>query len=253
MNTLKNLNHKIINKLDELDDNLKKIKNSTNTKSQQNIDNNSIKISGYIGAIFTLFIFFIISSCFYPLFNIDVIAYYWLCFTILTGIWEYTYVNKKKYISLNSKSLLHLKEHVWFKKYSFDMILPHNTSIIFYSEYAAYADREYMNKKDNWSVVIEGSHCILCAIFSLFSLYFNFNNNHKNFYITMSISMGTQLMNSILYISEYLIQCKNPSNVNYNNPDFPTGKFFIKRPFMYINIFWTIMPLYILFDYMLFN
>ena len=39
--------------------------------------------------------------------------------------------------------------------------------------------------------------------------------NMKNFYITMSISMGTQLMNSILYIAEYLIQINTVTNVNY--------------------------------------
>lgn len=250
MNTLKNLNTKIINKLDNLDDNLKKIKNNQNTIHSTD---KSIKIKGYIGAIIVIFLFFIISTCFYSLFNIRPITYYWLCFTILTGIWEYTYITKKKYVTLNSRNLLSLKQHVWLKQYPFSIILPHNTSFIFYSEYAAYADREYMNKKYNWSIIIEGSQCILCAIFSLFSLYFNFINNNKNFYITMSISMGTQLMNSILYMSEYSIQCKDPSSINYNNHHFPTGKFLLKRPFMYINLFWTLMPSYILFSYILYN
>ena len=130
------------------------------------------------------------------------------------------------------------------------MILPWKTSFIFYSEYAAYADREYMSDKDDWSIIIEGSHALFCAVFALLSLYFNLQGNMKNFYITMSISMGTQLMNSILYIAEYLIQINIPTNINYKNR-FPCGKFLEKRPFMYINIFWTLMPSYILMNYLI--
>ena len=103
-----------------------------------------------------------------------------------------------------------------------------------------------MSNKDDWSIVIEGSHCILCGIFSLFALYFNFINNHKNFYITMSIAMGTQLMNSILYMSEYFIQIRNKDNINYNNENFPCGFLLSRRPFMYVNLLWTIFPFYII-------
>ena len=70
----------------------------------------------------------------------------------------------------------------------------------------------------------------------------------KNFYITMSISMGTQLMNSILYMGEYLIQLHSENNVNYKN-NFPCGKYLQKRPFMYINLFWSLMPSYVLIYY----
>ena len=248
-NNIKNtqqINNDIINKIDELNHKFERL-NINNSKK------NNYYIQGYLGAFVTLFIFFIVSTFFHNLFNINSISYYWLCFTVLTGIWEYTYITKRQHISYNSNDLIKKKQHVWFNRYPLKMILPHNTSIIFYSEYAAYADREYMSNKDDWSIVIEGSHCILCGIFSLFALYFNFMNNHKNFYISMSIGMGTQLMNSILYMSEYIIQSKNPSNINYNNSNFPCGNFFIKRPFMYINIFWTLMPSYILTYYLFLN
>ena len=62
----------------------------------------------------------------------------------------------------------------------------------------------------------------------------------------MSVAMGSQLMNSILYIGEYLIQINDIHSVNYNTYSFPTGFALSKRPFMYINIFWTIMPAYII-------
>ena len=60
----------------------------------------------------------------------------------------------------------------------------------------------------------------------------------------MSVAMGTQLMNSILYMGQYLIQTGDMSSPNYNTPEFPCGKVLIKRPFMYINLFWTAMPIY---------
>ena len=63
-------------------------------------------------------------------------------------------------------------------------------------------------------------------------------------YITLS--MGSQLMNSILYLGEYNIQTKDKHNANYNTSKFPLGFLWNKRPFMYVNIFWTIIPMYIL-------
>lgn len=212
--------------------------------------NNIFKIYGITGALIVLFLFYVTSTLFSYFFNINTISYYWITFTILTGIWEYTYITNRNVIILNANELINSNTHVWKKKYNFDMILPWKTSFIFYSEYAAYADREYMSDKDDWSIIIEGSHALFCAVFALLSLYFNLQGNMKNFYITMSISMGTQLMNSILYIAEYLIQINIPTNINYKNR-FPCGKFLEKRPFMYINIFWTLMPSYILMNYLI--
>ena len=215
------------------------------------VDNNSVfRIDGLTGAIIVLFLFYVTSTLFSYFFNINAISYYWLTFTILTGIWEYTYVTNRNVIRKNANELINSNTHVWKKKYDFDMVLPWKTSFIFYSEYAAYADREYMSDKDDWSIIIEGSHALFCAVFALLSLYFNFMGNMKNFYITMSISMGTQLMNSILYMAEYLIQINTVTNVNYKKI-FPCGDFLEKRPFMYINIFWTLMPSYILMYYLI--
>ena len=61
--------------------------------------------------------------------------------------------------------------------------------------------------------------------------------------------MGSQLMNSILYMVEYFIQCTDPNSVNYNDEEFPMGHVLSKRPFMWVNIFWTIMPLYTILVY----
>ncbi len=217
------------------------------------VDNKNIfKIKGITGAIIVLFLFYITSTLFSYFFNIHSICYYWLTFTILTGIWEYTYITNRNVIIKNANELINSNTHVWKKRYEFDMILPWNTSFIFYSEYAAYADREYMTNKDYWSIVIEGSHALFCATFALLSLYFNFKGNMKNFYITVSISMATQLMNSILYMAEYFIQINMENSVNYKNT-FPCGKFLEKRPFMYINLFWTLMPSYVLTYYIIYQ
>ena len=42
------------------------------------------------------------------------------------------------------------------------------------------------------------------------------------------------------------IETKDPDSINYNSENFPLGKYLIKRPFMYINILWTLMPIYVL-------
>ena len=40
---------------------------------------------------------------------------------------------------------------------------------------------------------------------------------------------------------------KNKNSINYNNKNFPAGFLLYKRPFMWINLFWTLMPSYILY------
>lgn len=207
------------------------------------------QIKGYFGALLELSIFALLTNLSKNILNINYhsnISYYWLCFTILTGIWEFFYILGHDNVIQMSTKLLETNEHVWLSNYNIDMILPWKLSHIFYSEYGAYADREYMTNKDFWSLLIEGTHSLLCGLFSLFSVYFLANKNHYKFNICLGISMGSQLMNSILYMGEYIIQIKNPQNINYNNKAFPCGKYLIKRPFMWINIFWTLMPAYIL-------
>ena len=57
--------------------------------------------------------------------------------------------------------------------------------------------------------------------------------------------MSSQFMNSLLYMSEYFVQTNDPNSVNYNTPKFPCGFALLKRPFMWINAAWLIMPVYV--------
>lgn len=68
----------------------------------------------------------------------------------------------------------------------------------------------------------------------------------KNYQLLVCMAMSSQFMNSILYLAQYLIECKTPSSVNYDTLEFPCGFYFYKRPFMYINVLWFIMPSIIL-------
>ena len=63
----------------------------------------------------------------------------------------------------------------------------------------------------------------------------------------MVLAMGTQLMNSIIYMGDYFLQVNDPDNLNYNNDNFPVGFALTKRGFMYVNVFWTLMPSYVLY------
>ena len=62
------------------------------------------------------------------------------------------------------------------------------------------------------------------------------------------MAMAFQLMNSLLYMIEYGLQCYDVHSPNYYNiSGYELGVLMIGRPFMYVNIFWLIMPTYIIF------
>lgn len=214
-------------------------------------------MKGVILALFELIIFFIIAyitkTKITNLNNLSNITFYWLMFTILTGIWESFFIMNYKDTRNYSLVLLKNKTHVWNNNYNISYILPWNFSKIFYSEYGAYADREYMALGDDWSRTIEGTHAIYCGIFSLYALILKIENYHNNYLIASSVAMGTQVMNSILYLINYFIEINNKSSVNYDSVNFPCGKYLIKRPFMYINILWFVMPSYIIIESLLKN
>lgn len=179
--------------------------------------------------------------------NIEVISYYWLAFTILTGIWEVCFISNYHSINDVSQKLITNGEHAWTNKYTLDYVLPWKLAEIFYAEYGAWADREYMISSNYWSRLIEGSHAGLCGLFSLFGMLCRLEHVNKQYLVCMVLAMGTQLMNSILYMGEYFLQVNDPDNVNYNNADFPVGFALTKRGFMYVNVFWTLMPSYVLY------
>ena len=209
-------------------------------------------LTGIEIAIIELLLFFIcayrIKHSYIILTNINCITYYWVMLTILTGIWEFSFITNYENVSNISRSLIESKTHVWTNQYSILSILPWNLAYIFYGEYGAYADREYMATKDDWSKVIEGTHAILCAVFSLLCIVYKIKRNERNYLVSISIAMGCQLMNSILYLMNYFIQCNEPFNVNFNSSSFPMGNFLSKRGFMYVNILWFVMPSYVIID-----
>lgn len=178
--------------------------------------------------------------------EIDLVTYYWLMFTIMTGIWEFTFVSHRKESTEVSRSLISRKEHVWTNNYSLDTLWPSKFALQFYGEYGAYADREYMIVKDDWSALIEGTHAFVCAIFSSAGCIELANNNNELFIKYILIAMSAQWMNSVLYIGQYMIQINEEYHINENRKEFPTGKYLIKRPFFYINVLWTAMPMYVI-------
>lgn len=175
--------------------------------------------------------------------KINVVAYYWITFTVLTGVWEMAYLRNYQYVTQNlAKHLLETKTHVWFNKYSLMYILPWKFSNIFYAEYGAYADREYMSDKDCWSHFIEGTHWLLCGTPCLIALMFLVCKGYEHFRVMLAVGMGCQIMNSILYLAMYDIQVRDPESVNHDTPEFPVGLFWSRRPFMLINLLWSLMP-----------
>ena len=179
-----------------------------------------------------------------PLKELYWVIYYWAMFTILTGLWELSFITHYKYVNKLSQSLISTHTHVWTTPYDISYILPWKLASIFYAEYGAYADREYMVRNDDWSRAIEGTHALFCALFCFFAIVSYLFDKKNRYMVCLSVAMGGQLMNSILYLVNYFIQCRNPDSVNYGSPMFPTGVLLSKRLFMYINIFWFILPSY---------
>jgi hypothetical protein len=215
-------------------------------------------MKGYVIGIFEICLYLIgsifVRTSFPQLQSINKITYFWVMMTILTGVWEVAYISDYNYVSNMSEGLILDNKHVWTENiYDISYVLPWKLSHIFYAEYGAWADREYMSHSDDWSRIIESSHCTQCALFSLLAIIFKIYNNHNNYLIALSVSMGTQFMNSFLYMFCYFIQEKNPNNINYANSTFPTDPLLIKRPFMWVNIFWLVMPFYTIAYYLLKN
>ena len=75
--------------------------------------------------------------------------------TILTGIWEISFLVTYDSVVYNTQDLIKNQTHVWTNKYDFSYTNPWKLSQIFYSEYGAWVDREYMSLNDSWSHTVE--------------------------------------------------------------------------------------------------
>lgn len=203
---------------------------------------------GYLVALIEIVLWFsaslLIRRVSKTLMNMNTLTYYWFTFMILTGFWETIFITNYHHVSDLASNLIETNTHVWFRQYDLSYILPWKFSEIFYAEYAAYADREYMSSKDSWSHFIEGSHCALVSLFCVITLLCGtFKGlNSKHFTFSMGGAMVAQFMNSFLYMAQYGIQTKTQYSVNFDTEDFPLGSLWHKRPFMYVNLPWMIFP-----------
>jgi hypothetical protein len=213
--------------------------------------NISIMFTGIEIGIIELILYFsfcrFLSDLALPLKLIPAVSYYWIMITILTGVWEAAFIFNYYEVSQMSKNFINTSQHVWTTQYDSSYIFPWKLSKIFYAEYGAYADREYMSPMDNWSRIIESSHALFCGLFSLVAIYKKIKEHHRDYDIFINVAMGSQLMNSILYMARYFNTLNERDSVNFNWEGFPAGIALIKRPFMYVNIFWTVMPTYVIF------
>ena len=209
---------------------------------------------GVIEIAIYLWVGFILRDVFHSLKKLNIISYLWLLMTVLTGIWEFAFISQYKEVHDYAETFVQNNTHVWTTRYDLSYVNPWKLSRIFYAEYGAHADREYIALDNHWSRVIEGSHAILCGLFATLALYFKSHRKNKLFVISATVAMSTQLMNSILYMAQYFYQMRDPNSVNYPSAEFPAGFALWERAFMYVNVFWTLMPLYvIIMEYILYG
>ena len=207
------------------------------------------KTTGTLLAILELQLFLGISEVIYivcdGLHHMDRLSYYWMMLTILTAKWESTYMQHRNKVHSISLDLIKNNQHVWTNMYTLDHIYPGKFARLFYGEYGAYADKEYMSRADIWSALIESTHALFCGSISTMAcisgmLYLNTLNH-----VLLALAMGGQCMNSILYLGDYYGQVYNKDHINYPSTTFPLGYCLIYRPFLYINVLWVVMPVYV--------
>lgn len=211
-------------------------------------------MKGYIVALLEVLMFSVIATAVRTLLpalgTCGLVMYYWFTFTVLTGYWESVYVRNYDYVSDYADTLLVNKESVWTKDYPWYYIRPDLMARIFYAEYGASADREYMSKRkgDYWSRLIESSHALCCATLCLAALIATDVDAERSIRLGM-VGMGMQFMNSLLYMGQYFLECRDKDSVNYADPAFPLGKWMINRWFMWVNAFWMLFPTIIIWQY----
>ena len=211
-------------------------------------------MKGYTVALSVLLLFALVSYSMKPYFkslNTDTVLYYWSMFTVLTGIWEFFYVTMYSSILKYAVRLKETGAHVWTLDYSVLAVFPQKTAMLFYAEYGAHADREYMSgaRGDFWSRLIESSHALCCGLFCLGFLINTYNGNVTAATWLIGAGMGAQFMNSLLYMGQYFLECRDKHSPNYNSPKFPLGPLMLKRWFMWVNLAWLVFPAYILYTH----
>ena len=89
--------------------------------------------------------------------------------------------------------------------------------LLFYGEYGAYADKKYMVNYGDWSRIIESTHALFCGLFVSYALIYKLDRYITKYYILISVAMGSQLMNSILYMLNYFNELICNPNVGPND------------------------------------
>ena len=187
-----------------------------------------------------------LATVFPSLQNIETVTYYWLMFTILTGIWEFSYIKNMKKVRRVGMKLLSKKKHIWNNLYNLKTLIPTKFAIQYYAEYGAYADREYYYLRDYKSLIIDSSSSVQSGFYSLLGLLFYLFDSYSCALAFISLSISLQFVSNFIYLSEYYCQLYDSLSYNFNTTRFPCGKFLTKRPMMLINFLSLIVPSYII-------
>lgn len=214
-----------------------------------NLNDNNLKVKGYQVALLEILLFglgaYAAQQYLTPLQAMGGLMYYWFCFTTLTGYWESVYIRTYDEIASFAQKLVENKQSVWTMDVPLYYVCPYYLAKLFYAEYGANADREYMSERkgDYWSRLIESSHATCCGLFACGSLVTLLaTQSLAAATIVGMMGMGCQFMNSLLYMGEYFLQCNDKDSPNYCRPSFPLGRWMADRLFMWINLFWLLFP-----------
>ncbi len=213
-----------------------------------------IQLYGFELCIIELIIAMVIFNNIYSIINfIDLpkFVFYWIAFSILVCIYEIAYLYNFKNITRNAKALIKTKNSIWFEKYDISKLLPWKFAKLFYTDYIANSDREYINNNTKYGKIIESTHLFICGGLYLLALIMNIYGNINKFKTLLFMSFGAQIMNIIMYTLFLYFQIHNKFSSNYASKRFPIGRYYEKRPFTYINIIYIIMIISIIIYYII--
>uniref|UniRef100_A0A7S4P8S3 EXPERA domain-containing protein n=1 Tax=Paramoeba aestuarina TaxID=180227 RepID=A0A7S4P8S3_9EUKA len=179
--------------------------------------------------------------------KIDVVTFCWLTMTAMTGVWEWAYLHYHDDVVADAQTFIATNTHVWTNYYDISYIVPWRFSPIMYTEYAAYADRAYMSTHDPLAQIVELSHLLYCSVFAALAITRKSVGDTYLYLIFMVLALGTQSMQCLMYVSNYFVETTEPHHANFITESFPAGQYWEKRPFFYVNIFWTGMGLVVIF------
>lgn len=205
-----------------------------------------MKVCGLLLIILNFF-YMLITSFFLKIFytNLNYIIYYWLILTLYSCYNHCLYLIDIDKVNRISNTLWITKKNIWFKEYELTNKNIFKSYQLIYSEYNANNDREYQ-QKSFYYILLRGIINIIFGIISILILFYYYINYYTSILLIIILT-SLQIIYYSYYIKIYLKQTDNLRSRNLITLNFPLGYYLLKRPMIYINLFYIFINFLVIF------